>query len=183
MSDKLVEVTKELGQNYREAKAADKKKDASREEFFELINERENDEPTETIGVTAASEAEARAQALKYFPAHEVLMVRDNEDGTFLLEIRIADLYRPFTFVNPEDGMVYARQQRAGSLHLDEERLREENPDLYERVTYVPDERVLRDLDEIDDEDTAVLGEYLYSDKPTMRLAPPRKAKPEELGE
>jgi hypothetical protein len=183
MTDKLVEVTKQLGENYKEAKEADKKKNDSRKEFFELIDERENDEPTEIIGVTASSEAEARAQALKYFPSHEVLLVRDNEDGTFLLEIRIADLYRPFTFVNPEDGMVCARQARAGSLHLDDERLKEENPDLYERVTYVPDERVLRDLDDIDDEDAALLGEYLYSDKPTMRLAPPRKAKPEELGE
>ncbi len=183
MSDELVEVTKQLGKNYLKAKAADKEKTACRAKFFELVNERENDEPTETIGVAADSEPEARAQALKYFPAHKVLTVRDNEDGTFLLEIQIDDPYRPFTFVNPEDGMVYARQARAGSLHLDEERLKEENPELYERVTYVPEERVLRDLDEIEDEDAAVLGDYLYSDKPTMVLASPRKAKPEELGE
>lgn len=182
MSDDFENVTTDLGISYRLAKEADKRKSESRSKFFELINEQENEEPTEFVFVKASSELEAVFRINKYRPAHRVVNSRE-VDGGYEFELQIDSKYRTFTYVNPSDGMVYSRQARSGSLHIDEERLRDENPELYERVTYVPQEPVLRDLDEIEDEDAAELAEYMYSEAPTMRLAPPRKAKPEELGE
>lgn len=44
-----------------------------------------------------------------------------------------------FSFVNHEDGTVYGRTVAQGNSSLDEERLRSEDPDLWERVTEWPD--------------------------------------------
>lgn len=41
--------------------------------------------------------------------------------------------------------------------------------------------RSLKSLDQIDEEDLAELKQYMYQGPPQIKLAPPRKAKPEEL--
>jgi hypothetical protein len=118
---------------------------------------------------------------------------------------------KAFTFVNKADGMVYQRQHVAGSPMLDDELIQAENPELWKKITTVPyeawikeviyhcnsedvdkefeaflefegaPERVLRPLNELEPELLAEIQPYIYYSKPSVKLAAPRKAKPEEL--
>lgn len=180
MSD-LEKVTSELGKNHKEFKTAEKKKNESRKEFFELANEAHEEEETSFVVIFAPTLEDAQAEIERRFSMCDVVAATGS-DGEYSFELRTKDEFRPFTYVNHADGMVYKKQIAYGPLHLDEERLLEDDPELYERVTYVPEpERQMKDPDDIDQDDFARLSDYLYSGKPTVKLASPRKAKPEEL--
>ena len=87
-----------------------------------------------------------------------------------------------FEYVNKTDGLVYSRQISNGAPLLDDERLREEDPELWDQITYIPEpERTLKPLDELDPELLAKVGSYLITGRVTTKLGAPRKAKPEEL--
>lgn len=183
MNSDLGEVTKALGEHYREWKAAEKSKNESKTEFFEVATEkiRDEDRPTKVVTLYGPDEDTARARCLRYYPTWKIKAISKVEDGehSFLLE-EDPD-YAPYTYVNPEDGMVYSRQVAAGKLHLDDDLLKEQDPELYERVTHIPQERQLKPFEELSDDDTAAVQDYIYEGKPTVKLGAPRKAKPEEL--
>jgi len=77
---------------------------------------------------------------------------------------------------------VYQKQIVAGSIMFDDKRLKNDHPDIYNKVTFIPEpERQLKPFEEIDDELLAILQDYIYEGKPIVKLAAPRKAKQEEL--
>lgn len=119
-------------------------------------------------------------------------------------------------FINHEDGMVYGRAQVTGSPSLDDDRLRAEDPELWERITEWPEpwwslvfnvfvkltqrwsddtlkravstylkeqnvQRVLKDLNTLSTHDLTLIEPYILPGPISVKLIPPRKAKPEEL--
>jgi hypothetical protein len=85
----------------------------------------------------------------------------------------------PYTYVNPDDGMVYARGTQESGPSLDDERLKEEDPALYDEITEPV--RVVKDPSTWTEEQLAAVQAYMIPGSIKARLVPPRKAKPEEL--
>jgi hypothetical protein len=87
-----------------------------------------------------------------------------------------------FVFVNDEDGMVYQKQVVSGPVMFDDERFEKDHPMLYHVVTHVPEpKRELRPLEDLSDEQIAIIQDYIYEGKPVIKLAAPRKAKEDEI--
>lgn len=177
----LLEITKKLGEAYTENKKWDKSKSEYRVEFFKIAKEQHGILAEKIVNVPATSLAEAIASAEKQYPTWTPLSATESNEG-FDVRVRENPDYMPFTFVNPEDGMVYQKQVVAGSVMFDDERFKEDHPKLYDVVTYVPEpKRELRPLDDLSDEQIAVIQDYVYEGKPVVKLAAPRKAKEDEL--
>ena len=181
--DKIKGITKSLGNAYANWKASEKHKDQIRKEFFSLASEAVSKQTAiETVKVYGPEVHDALARLNEQYPTWRPTEVKISEPkGYYEYVIQEDPDFKAYTYVNPDDGMVYTRQVQAGSINLDEERLERENPELFDAVTYVPQERQLRPLDELEPEELAELQDYLYAGKPRVKLAPPRKAKPEEL--
>lgn len=178
--ERLKEVTSELGKRYKFWKGSEKEKNTSKTDFFELADEAisESELSTQVVVYRAESEEEARKKVKTDHPVHEIKEVqRDGKDFSFVLIEKPE--YKNFTFVNPDDQMVYARQVAAGSPVLDEEAIKAEDPELYEEITEPV--RVIKPLGDLETEQLAKLRDYVHPGKPIVKLAAPRKAKPEEL--
>lgn len=184
MTNDLKDLTLRLGLGYRAWKDGEKVKNTAKDDFFEAVEEmfREQNLAEKFVTVHAESEADAREILAKQNPDWVVGRVLSLEDGRYEGLIIENAAYQPFSFVNPDDGMVYSKQVVAGQVFVDDERLKSEDPDLYEQVTYVPEpERVLKDLDDLPAHVLAKLSEYIYQGRPTVKLAAPRRATDEEL--
>jgi hypothetical protein len=179
----LHEITSGLGSAYDQWKTYEKEKNAFKDRFFKAA-----DEAQETLAqivevFTAASEAEALEQAQRYFPRYRVVEVVQREENRWGVALEERPDFQNFTFINKDDGRVYSRYVAEGSPTLDDDRIKDENPELWEKITEVPTERVLKPLETLTAEELAEIEPYIYKAKPTARLAAPRKAKPEELDE
>lgn len=86
-----------------------------------------------------------------------------------------------FSYVNSLDGNVYTRST-SKSYMLDDERLQQEDPELYEAVTYVVEQRQLKQIEDLTADQQAALQPYMYA-KGSVRFLAPRQASEEELGE
>ena len=181
--NKISSVTHNLGEAYRQWKASEKEKNEYKNEFFELAEEETPEslaQEVQRIYGPTTNEAVSRAQ--EQFPSWRVKDCEPIEDTQYFTVLLEEDpKYRPYSYVNAEDKMVYTKQVTSGAPYLDDERLKATNPSLYEQVTYEKRERRLRSLDELTPEQMAEVQEFIFEGKPTIKLAPPRKAKPEEL--
>lgn len=182
----LNDLVDKLGQEYRAWKEAEGKKDELRKEFFKLVTEEVSDQLEEKyVTVTAILEEDVRDYVAKKYPRWEIIDLRPEGTIQDLWEVIIEENpeYKTYSYVDHDHGYVYTKQVSSGSMYVDDERLQQKDPDLYEQVTYVPEpERKLRSLEELEPELLARLSEYLYEGRPKVSLAAPRKAKPEELG-
>lgn len=181
----LASVTKRLGRRYDKWKDAERLKKESQQDFFELATVEVNkDESLARKTVYVYGELkEAREHIAQYHPGWIVETYQHSDQvGDEIAFVLVEDpQYKPYKYVNRDLGLVFEREIRQGSVTLDDERLRKEDPELWQRVTQ--ETRVLKDLDELDEEDTADLQRYVYRDKPRVALRQPRKATEEELGE
>jgi hypothetical protein len=181
MNEELIKITQQLGSSYAESKKWDKSKTEARAEFFKIAKEQHEILAEKIVLVDANSLADAIAMAEKLYPGWVPLSATQVENG-FDVRIKENAEYKPFTFVNPEDGMVYQKQIVAGSVMFDDERFQKDHPELYNVVTYMPEpKRELRPLDELSDEVISIIQDYVYEGKPVVKLAAPRKAKEDEL--
>jgi hypothetical protein len=179
--NKLEEITKELGLAHSRAKEWDKTKTQYRAEFFKIATESHETLAEKIVNVDAETLSDAILQAEKLYPTWTPLSATEVENG-FDVRIKENPEYMPFTFVNHEDGMVYQKQVASGPVMFDDERFKQDHPMLYEVVTHVPEpKRELRSLDDLSDEQIAIIQDYIYEGKPTIKLAAPRKAKENEL--
>jgi hypothetical protein len=85
-----------------------------------------------------------------------------------------------WAYINKSDRQVYSRIWAEGAPSLDSERLSQENPALWERITLPVLERELLSFDELDPEDLAEVTKYISKGKLTPKLLI-RKASEEEL--
>jgi hypothetical protein len=78
--------------------------------------------------------------------------------------------------------MVYQKQVVAGPVMFDDEKFKKDHPILYASVTHIPEPKIeLKPLNELTEEQIAVLQDYIYEGKPVIKLAAPRKIKEDEL--
>jgi len=181
MNEELVDITRNLGASYTEAKKWDGSKNEFRKKFFEIAKQSHEILAEKIILVNAKSLADAISMAEKLYPGWTPLSATQVDNG-FDVRVRENPEYKPFTFVNPEDGMVYQKQVVGGSVIFDDERFKEDHPDLFHVVTYMPEpKRELRPLEDLSDEQISLIQDYVYEGKPVVKLAAPRKAKEDEL--
>lgn len=179
----LKSVTEKLAEAYSDWKSGEKAKNKLRDEFFAAANEeiKSGNLAEKYASVDAPDEASARDRLKKQFPAWEIEEIRNDKNLWEAVLVENPD-FVPFTYVNKELGVVFQKQVSSGSVYIDDERLAEDDPDLYEEVTYVPEpERQLKDLESLPPNVLAQLADYIYEGKPTVKLTAPRKAKDEEL--
>lgn len=184
----LTRITRLLGSRHRKFKKAEELHKKSRNKFFEAALE-QNSERTlakRTIDVPATSETQAREIAGRQHPTYDVVTVSPidvdgKEENEYRVTLQENPKFLPFTFVNKEDGMVYSKSIRAGSVQLDDDLLKEQDPELWEEIT--EPQRVPKDVAELTEEQLAKLKPYLFETEPRLVLNAPRKAKEEELDE
>jgi hypothetical protein len=216
------QIGSELGEVYYiEKDAADELKDL-RVEFFVAAKVAKELEPLarKTVAVPEGLDhADAVARILKYHSGYRLVDDQDEDSDRLVLE-EDPDLIPHEVVIqvdggvidskgNEHPGYVITKSIRAGSSLLDDERLRDEDPDLWEEVTVIPNYDYLYSLllsagveeDDIDEKiansniervplhpdkltrsQTAALAEYLYEGAKTKALLV-RYAKDEELGE
>jgi hypothetical protein len=181
--DSLVDVTKRLGKKYKLWKSNETKKNDDKETFFKLANEEvaARGLSRKSVSIYGPGQDEARTRCQEYYPIFREIAVSESGDGYFDFVLEELAEFKPYTYVNPEDRQVYGRRIQSGPTTLDDERLQQEDPELYKRVTETETKRVLKDIKKLSPEDLAAVGEYIYEAKPKVQLAPPRPAKPEEL--
>jgi hypothetical protein len=181
----LDETTKELGKAHAAWKENEKEKNKYRDKFFREVTEAISDElPAKSVQkVTAKDIEEALRISQRRFSRHKVIDCVDLGDGEFGVVLEDDPEFRPFTYINKIDGKVYSRVIAEGTPYLDDEGMRDEDPELWEKITVEKTERVLKPLDSMSAEELAQIQPYLVTPKPTVRLGNPRIAKQEELDE
>jgi hypothetical protein len=183
-NNRLQEVTSLLGSDYKTWKTAEKDKNTQKDKFFELATEALEQETLATVALEIEADSYESAEELAHsqYPRYRVIKVVKGDDNLWVITMEEDPALKPFVYVNRDDKMVYQRQVVEGSPMLDDERLQEEAPELWEEITYVPEpERKLKSFDQLSAEQLAAVQPFLYSAKPSVKLAAPRKAKPEEL--
>lgn len=156
-----LEVVKKLAPAYREWKAGEKEKEKQRKLFFTAIEEdiEKNGEPADDLVVVVgcASDTQAIEKAEKEYPGWIVEAVRPYEDpeklhpelegeGVGAWECIISEDPKYMPFSVEYEGFVWKKQVSEGSQMLDDERLAEEDPELYKRVTAYPNWDLLADI-------------------------------------
>jgi len=177
-------VTEQLATAYKGWKSGEKAKNKLRDEFFEAVDSQiTNGNLAEKYSsVDAPDELSARDRFKKQNPTWVITEIRKGEGDVWEAALTENPEFVAFTYVNKDLGVVFQKQVSSGSVYIDDERLAEENPDLYEDVTFVPEpERRLKDLESLPPNLLAKLADYIYEGRPTVKLAAPRKAKDEEL--
>lgn len=189
----LATITQRLGKAHAESKKAEKELKESRAEFFDAVDEeiistetlaRQTIELPPDIPFPVDEDDRGVMDYVKrFYPGWRLVDVGAKEH-TYIIEEDPA--FKKFVYVNHEDGNVYRRNVAQGGPSLDDDRLKSENPELWERITEVrvipqQETRVLKDLEDLPDQDFAAIQEYLVPGPMTVKLDAPRKAKPDEL--
>lgn len=171
------EVVAELGAAYDQWKSGEKSKNDLKDEFFKLASQavQGQERAYKVVVLEGISPGQAELLAVKYHPGWKVVNTYQENGGSKVVLEEDPD-FMPYSFEH--EGRVFQRQIVAGSPLLDDERLQEEDPELWEEVTFIPEpERQLRPLDELDPETLARLQTYMYEGKPTVKFPAPRASK------
>jgi hypothetical protein len=144
------EIITELAPAYNEWKGGEKSKNKLKTEFFEAITEHlaEAAEPAEDLLTVHgyADEEQAITEVEKQRPGWKVDAVRPLPDTTHSWEVIVVEdpAFMPFTI--EYEGQVWGRQIAEGSTMLDDERLAEEDPELWKAVSAYPMQSFVEDL-------------------------------------
>lgn len=174
----LDQITKDLGIQYEVSKTAAAELATKKSEFFTAIDEEVAATETlaqQTITVPDVEEEDVVKHIKIFYPGWRY--VEEHDDGGVLIEEDLA--YKKFVHVNQEDGKLYRRNVSQAGPSLDDERLQQEDPALWKRITKPA--RVLKDLDKVPNKDLAAMQAYFVPGKMIVKLDAPRQAKPEEL--
>lgn len=134
----LTQVTTEFGIAYDEAKDAETDKKTKQTSLFEAFTERlEHSTLAERI-VDLPADTETPLIVNEWIKTyHPGWRFVGMHEGRVIIEEDPALLKD--TFVNPEDGRVYGRTTAQGSPNLDDDRLRAEQPELWEAISVWPE--------------------------------------------
>lgn len=179
------DITSRLGRAHKAWKDAEKEKNQHRERFFRAVREEFEQElaPQSVEQVEATSEEQAWRIAQRRFHRYRIVDIQQDDDDSDKWNVILEEdpEYRSYQHVNPEDGQVYSKIVSEGAPYLDDDTLRDENPELWERITQPITTRQMKPLDSLSPEDVAAMQPYITAPKPTIRLGNPRPARPEEL--
>ena len=176
-------VTREFLQAHKDKADAEARMGKNRKKFFDLIQIPEDELARQTVYVETD---DPTAWVAVMYPKWRIVSQRLMEEGSVFPEWRLLIEEDPekktYSYVNREIEKVFTRTVVEGAPGVDLAKLEEEDPELYERVTFLPEPvRELSPLDKIDDEDKEKLKKYLTPVKITNRMESPRDPKPEEL--
>lgn len=178
----LEDITTKLGNAYEKWKQYEKDEKKLKEDFFHAAVQQYDDPILREEWVDATSEQEALKVAKKKFPEYFVTGFKKGEGGTqYLLSLEENLNFRPFIYVNHSDKMVYKKTIQTGSALLDDKAIKDEDPELWMKITREPVKRELIPLDELPDDIIVRMQKYVYRSSPIVKLDKPRKATDEEL--
>lgn len=173
----ITEVTEDFGEIYSTSKEWEKLKKTAQEIFFKAATQERSKERLPRMSVVTL---EGPKWIEDHYPGWRII---DSDDGmsvpggTFYLLEEDPSLME-YVFTNPDDGMVYKRSRTEGGARLDDERLKEEDPDLFEEISeWTEPTQVIRDKSTWTDEQAARIKPYLLPGKVGVKLEPPRVAK------
>lgn len=201
-----IAVTEDFGEIYTLAKEWEDLRVKAQKTFFRLATQEKAKERLPQKVVDVPEDEDLLAWIGVHHPGWNIIDV--NEDETKLILERDPSLME-YVFTNPNDGLVYKRSEVESGPQLDIDRLKEEDPDLYDEITTFPQPlwSILTEVTEtldpsfnvehylkchpdvqkipIDPEDwtteqAARIKPYLLPGKISVKLTPPRKSKEEE---
>lgn len=181
MSHDLSQITTDLGSAHKSSKELEKKLKDCRAKFFEAVDEEIlSSETLARQTITVPEDVDPIAYIKQFHPGWKEVESGPQE-FTYIIEEDPA--FKKFVYVNHDDGNVYRRNVSQAGPSLDNERLKEEDPDLWKRISdpKVQRVRVLKDLETISNKDLKLMQEYFVPGPMTVKLDTPRKAKPDEL--
>lgn len=147
LDERLKVVATRLGKSYLAWKANEAKKEANRKDFFALATEAmsETELAEDIVEVRAPDESKARDRVKQKYPAWIVEAVQEHPKREGWFEVIISENPELLPFVY-EAGFKIKRSVSKGSPFIDDERLREEDPELWEEVTVLPYKGLLEEL-------------------------------------
>lgn len=183
---KIEEVTRAFGKAHAEESDAKRRMAKLRTQFFDLIAIPDSELAQQTIFAT--TEDPDRYVATLY-PKWRIVTAKIIDEGSagqdaeWKLVIQEDPKRKTYQYINPLDRKVYARTVAESAPDIDLERLKAENPLVYESITFQPEPRPreLKALSELTDDQKEIVKAYLDPPKLTNRMESPRPAKPEEL--
>jgi hypothetical protein len=193
--DELLFITTQLGESYFAWKEEEKNKEADRKAFFELAIAANKDATmrTKVVEIKLVGFAQdidtATARAEQKHPRFIVKGVQetsaDETSTTYKAVLEEDPQWLDFTYINKRDGNVYCRKVEDGKMHVDGDRMEEEDPELFKSVTMETwgGEHIVMPFQFMDDATLNRVQPYIYQGKPVAKLSPVRAAKPEELEE
>jgi len=173
-------VSHDLGIAYTVSKEAETELKGEKAEFYRLLDEEIAATKLAHKKVDVPHSVDPDEWLVKFHPGWRFA---DEEKKVGKVVIEEDPSLKKRTYLNREDGVVYGRTIKQANPALDDEWLREENPELWERITHEVTSRELNDVDSITEEDFAEMKKYFVPGKITVSLLTPRKAKPDELDE
>lgn len=152
MSD-LDKITADLFESYNMWKDGEKSKNTDKDRFFEAVNnEIRKEKPAEKLvetgrGFCGATEEKAREQIMKQHPTWTIDAIRPCENGWEAILVENPK-YTPYTYINRDldPPMAFQKQVSAGSVYVDDETLQENDPELWVKVTVVPNEDWIKNV-------------------------------------
>ena len=180
---KIEEVTRDFGVEHKKKADAEAALKKLRKMFFDLISIPESQLARQTI-YAECDDPQAYVAAL--YPKWKIIskkLVDPDIPDEWQLLIQEDPDKKSYHFVNPLDHQVYTRTVAESAPDVDLDRIKEDDPNWYEAITFQPDPppRELVSLDRLTEEDKDRLKKYLLPVKLTNRMESPRQAKPEEL--
>lgn len=142
------EIVSELAPAYQEWKDGEKTKNTLKVEFFDAITDylqAEGGQADQLVSVHATTAEEAVEFAEKHYPAWIAVDQRKG-DGEDHWEVILEERPEYQAFTIEHDGRVWGRQVAEGATMLDDERLQEEDPELWKAVTAYPHQSLLEDI-------------------------------------
>lgn len=128
----ITEITKDFGEVYRFSKEWESLKSQAQKAFFDEATRLQAQGKLPQKVIDAPDVEDLIEWAKLYHPGWVIIDV-DVEGDKLILEQD--PKLMEFVFVNPEDGYTYKRSQTNAAPQLDDERLKEEDPELYWNIT------------------------------------------------
>lgn len=132
--------TRRLGRTYATVNRENKNLDKEKATFKKLATkqvEEDGDLARKTVTQAASSPDEAQALVEKKNPRWRVVAdaVPTDKENVFEFVLEENPEYKPFVWVNDQDRQVYSKSIQAGQVQIDLDRLKENDPDLWEAVS------------------------------------------------
>lgn len=137
MTDRnLIDITFDLGINHEISKASKKDLESSRSEFFDIATKtlEEGSLAKRNITINDNCGESVDLYIEKWYPGWRMVKSKPIDDG-FLVQIEEDPSLKKFVFINPSDGRVYQRNAIQGNPYLDDDKIKQRDPDLWERIS------------------------------------------------
>lgn len=132
-------ITRELGKHYRASRDEDKLVAGLRQEFFDAATAELETRPRSTR-VLICNEEDIEGYVRKHFPGWR-LVDAEHENGKIIVEEDPA--WMPYSYISKDGKTVYQRGIAQESPALDDEAIRNQDPELWYKITECPIEEVL----------------------------------------